>query len=295
MKRTQSEKGNTYREGIPHALKVLMYHRVVADRQLSHAHWTCLHVQQLRKQLEMLDRWGFTPITFQDYWLFLQGQLDLPRKPVILTFDDGYLDTYENAFPLLQEYGVKAVIFAIGNPQIRTNVWDEALKLPIAPLMEGKHLIEMHTAGFEIGAHSMNHAKLTTLNDEEASEEISRSRTLLETLVNAPVRSFSYPHGLVNEKVKSMVAEAGYNFGCAVFSGPATFGMEPYEIRRITIPGTIGFLGFGSRLLAPYQHYEWLLWKTRQTLLQIEKRRNGHKETWGVNKITKRGTDVYST
>ena len=96
------------------AVKVLMYHRVVEDKAISDAHWSCVYVEDFRRQLELLDRWGFTAITFEDYRLFQSGELNLPKKPVILTFDDGYLDTYTVVFPVLQEYGVKAVVFVLG-------------------------------------------------------------------------------------------------------------------------------------------------------------------------------------
>src|SRR3990172_10485191 len=101
----------TIGEGNPRKIKILMYHRIVDDKEANSKHWTCIHVREFRRQLESLERWGFTAITFDDYRLYLQGELNLPRKPVVLTFDDAYLDTYENAFPLLQEYGMRAVIF----------------------------------------------------------------------------------------------------------------------------------------------------------------------------------------
>lgn len=274
MKRKQFGNDKTSSEEIPGNLKVLMYHRIADDERLCQAHWTLVHLKAFRSQLELLDRWGFTAITFDDYRLFLEGELNLPRKPVILTFDDGYLDTYENAFPLLQEYGMKAVVFAIGNQQIKTNVWDRSLGLPTGPLVDGKQLVEMHAAGFEIGAHSLNHVKLTTLTGDEAWQEISCPKTILESLLNSTVRSFSYPYGLVNGKIKRMVADAGYTFACGVCTGPASFGVEPFEIRRIAVPGTMGPVGFGIRLLTPFQRYEWIRWKARESLIGFNGRSN---------------------
>jgi peptidoglycan/xylan/chitin deacetylase (PgdA/CDA1 family) len=263
-------------EGNPRVIKVLMYHRIVSDERLSHAHWTCVHVRDFRRQLELLDRWGFTTITFDDYNLYLAGELNLPRKPVILTFDDGYRDVYENAFPLLQEYGMRGVVFALGNRLIKTNVWDQAVGLRTAPLMDGQQLLEMHAAGFEIGAHSMSHPKLPALSTEAAWQEITRSRMLLEILLNSPVRSFSYPYGGVNESVKRMVADAGFTIACSVFTGPGTFGMEPYEIRRIAISSNTSTAGFAMRLLMPFQHYGWMRWKVSEVLSSFNGRHMGN-------------------
>ena len=193
---------------------------------------------------------------------------------MILTFDDGYLDTYHFAYPILREFGMKGVVFVLGDREIKTNIWDQHLGLPAAPLMEARQIVEMHAAGFEIGAHSMSHAKLTTLSREEAWEEIARARMVLEIFVNSAVRSFAYPYGLVNDTIKRMVSDAGYTMACSVFTGPATFGVEPYEIRRIAIQSTTSTVGFGMRLLTPFQSYEWIRWKAIYGLSVFDGRRS---------------------
>src|SRR5260221_5521386 len=109
-------------DSISRKIKVLMYHRVVDDERLARAHWMCTHIRDFRNQLRLLDRLGFTTITFDDYRLHLQGEVNLPRRPVILTFDDGYLDTYEAAFPALRESGMKAVVFVVADQQIMYNI-----------------------------------------------------------------------------------------------------------------------------------------------------------------------------
>jgi peptidoglycan/xylan/chitin deacetylase (PgdA/CDA1 family) len=257
----KAETNMTHGEGNPRSIKVLMYHRVVESDPPGRVHWTCVHTEEFRRHLQLLDHWGFTAITFDDYRLYLTGELNLPRKPVIITFDDGYSDVYRNAFPILQEFGMKAVVFVLGNREIKKNIWDQTLGLPSARLMGDQELVELHAAGFEIGAHSMNHMRLTTLTEEEAWEEISRARMVLEILVNSPVRTFSYPYGDVNAWVKKMVEDAGYTLACSVYSGPPTFGVEPFENRRISIPRAISSLGFGARLVGPYRHYNWVRWR----------------------------------
>jgi peptidoglycan/xylan/chitin deacetylase (PgdA/CDA1 family) len=263
-------------EGNPHAIKVLMYHRIVDDERLSRASWTCVHLREFRRQLHLLDRWGFTPITFEDYRLFINNELNLPRKPIIITFDDGYLDTYKFAFPLMKEFGMKGVIFVLGDRNIKTNSWDKSHGIHAAPLMEGYQIVEMHAAGFEIGAHSMSHAKLPLLPKDKAWEEISRSRIVLEILLNASVRTFSYPYGLLNKMAEKMVANAGFTLACSVYTGPAAFGVEPYQIRRIAIRSSTGPLAFGTIVQTPYQYYEWLRWKVRNAIFDLKDRRNGY-------------------
>jgi peptidoglycan/xylan/chitin deacetylase (PgdA/CDA1 family) len=244
-------------EGNPRAIKVLMYHRIVDDKRVSEKQWTSVHVHDFRRQLELLEQWGFTPITFRDYKLFLEGRLDLPKKPIIISFDDGYLDTYELALPLLLEFGFKAVIFVLGEKKVKTNYWDKNLEFAEAPLMNGRQIVELHEAGFEIGSHSLTHPRLPELVEDQVWEQVCRSRILLEILLDAPVHTFSYPYGLLTPVIKDAVKNAGYHFGCAVGSGPAVFGEDHYEIRRITISGRTTTAGFALRLLTPFQYYEW--------------------------------------
>ncbi len=252
----------------PKAIKVLIYHRVLQDPDDSRKHeYMCVYASDFRKHLRLLERWGFTSITFHDYHLYLKGELDLPRKPVIITFDDGYKDVFENAYPLLQKFGMKAVIFAIANSKILSNVWDHGSEHPASDLMTEHELLELHSAGHEIGSHSLSHPALPSISKEQLWEELSRSRMLLEILLNAPVRSVAYPYGLVNEEIKKIASEAGYFTGCGVYTGPAAFGEDPFEIRRILIRGTIGTFGFALRMLTPYEYYGWLRWKLRMIIL----------------------------
>lgn len=245
-------------------LKVLMYHHVVHERRVARDHWAIVHVDTFRKHLEWIERCGFTTITLEDYRLSLNGSLTLPKKPIIITFDDGYLNIYRYAFPILQEFGMKAVIFVLGDRNRKTNDW--RYEEPVTPLMDGRQILELHLAGFEIGSHSLTHTKLTEAKPEMSWNEIYYSRMTLESLLNAPVRSFSYPYGLVNDSVKKMVADAGYLTACGVYTGPAEFYNDPYDIRRITIYNNTGVFGILLRTCTPFQHFEWIRMKTKQSL-----------------------------
>ncbi len=248
-------------EGNPASIKVVMYHQIVSDEDTAPPMWYRLPVGKFHEHLEWLDRRGFTTITFEDYRLFRQGILNLPRRPVILTFDDGYYDNYKYAFPLLKQFGMRAVMFVLGNRKITQNTWDRDPVLSGERLMTDHEIIEMHQAGFEIGAHSYSHARLTDLPRVAAWEEIYYSRMRLEALLNSPVNSFAYPFGILNREIKGMVVDAGYTHACSVFSGPATFDSDSFEIRRMTITNSTGRAGLGVRLLLPYPHYQWTRWK----------------------------------
>ena len=252
-------------------IKVLMYHRIVADEDVSPGEREfCIDAKVFRSHLRILERMGFTAITFNDFDLFKRGELNLPRKPIILTFDDGYRDTYELAVPILREYGMKAVVFVIADPKIRMNDWDSGYDITPAPLMTPEQIVELHSAGFEIGSHSLTHPRLTQISRGQAWEEITRSRMLLEILINAPVRTFSYPYGLNNAAVCRLVRDAGYTYGCGVYSGPAAFGTDPFDIRRIAPSVDILPLGFWLQVVTPYERFEWMRWKMKQFVTRFD-------------------------
>lgn len=243
-------------------IKVLMYHRVLEQAPPEDTNWHYVLADEFRKQLKMMDKLGYTPITFYDYHLYLEDKLTLPKKPIIITFDDGYLDTYDIAMPILLEFNMSAVIFALGNRNLKRAVWEERDRQDRCPLMTDEQLEIADSLGFEIGAHSMNHLDLTKTKDDELYAEIVKSKKEIENLLAKPVYTFAYPYGRINEKIRKMAVDAGYTFACGVYTGPYRFGDDLFDIRRLAINYNTGTVQYLLRLLTPYQFIEWLYAKT---------------------------------
>jgi peptidoglycan/xylan/chitin deacetylase (PgdA/CDA1 family) len=239
-------------------IKVLMYHRIVPNGNGATDHWTCVRLEEFRSQLQILDRLGFTTITFHDYRLAQEGELELPLKPIILTFDDGYADIFDTALPAMQALGMKGVVFVLGNRKVQTNYWDQRNGIPHARLMTTEEIRRLRSSGFEIGSHSMNHPNLASICEDHAWREIADSRSVLETIFDCPVETFSYPYGLSTPRTRQMVADAGYSHACGVYTGPPSLDTSPYDIRRMTISRGLTALGFMTRLLTPYERLEWM-------------------------------------
>jgi len=257
--------------GDPGSVKVLAYHRIVKDDTIHPSLKSYVtNVEVFRSHLRILERGGFTAITFRDYDLYLRGEMNLPRKPVIISFDDGYRDTYELAYPILREYGMSATVFVVAAPTSPVNYWDRCDTCEPAPLMSPSQVLELHQAGIEIGSHSLTHPRLTEVSREQAWDEITRSRMLLEILLNSPVRTFCYPYGLVNRFVRDVVRQAGYTLGVGVYSGPARFGHDPFDIRRIHPSGSALSIGFRTQMSLPYERYCWAKFKLKELI------RGGH-------------------
>jgi glycosyltransferase involved in cell wall biosynthesis len=231
-------------------MRVLLYRRIVP-------------ALRFRDQLQFLEKWRYTPVTFNDLRLIDEGELIMPRKPIILTFDGGHQDIYDEAIPLLQEFGMKAVVFVRAESAAAPGTRDDGSGDPRVPLMNERNILELHQNGFEIGSNTLTRPRLTTLSREEAWDEISRSRMKLEIMLNARVHTFAYPHGLLNGILKEMVAAAGYRYACSAWSGPMNFMSDPFEIRRIEVSSTAGWTEFAAKVAGPYPAYHWLKSKAR--------------------------------
>lgn len=212
-------------------IPVLMYHRVVDAPVACSRYNIYVTREEMDWQLAALQRRGFTTTTFRDLW---QGEK--PRKPVILTFDDGYQDNHDNLLPLLQKYRAKAVIYALGDRGIRDNAWDIPAGEPPAPLMDDAQLRACHDSGLiEIGSHGLRHSHLPTLTDTELQRELQESKYHLERVTNAPILSFAYPYGDYGDREAAAVTQAGYQFGIGTVNGPRRFVEDRFRIRRITM------------------------------------------------------------
>lgn len=246
-------------------IKVLMYHRIIEKGMKDKANEYSVCIDDFRNHLKVLETLNFTPITFLDYKLYLDDQLTLPKNPIILTFDDGYLDTFELAIPALLDFDMRAVIFVMGDRSLKRANWDEDKGEVGGKLMSNEQILTASSLGFEIGAHSMNHKVLTELSEIELRQEIMDSMKSVESVLGKKIQSFAYPYGSTDERVTRITRECGFTFGCGVYTGPPVFGEDFYDFRRLSITSHTGILRFLLYLTTPYQYIEWLYskWKNQ--------------------------------
>jgi peptidoglycan/xylan/chitin deacetylase (PgdA/CDA1 family) len=142
-----------------------------------------------------------------------------------VTFDDGIRDNYEVALPVLERLGVKATFF------VTTGYVGGLFPASVGrcPMMTWSQIRELGRLGHEIGAHTVNHVKLTQVSPEVAAAEIVDSKRVLEDALGAEVVSFAYPKGRLDDRIASMVAEAGFRW--AVTTEPALVGPNPDWLR----------------------------------------------------------------
>jgi peptidoglycan/xylan/chitin deacetylase (PgdA/CDA1 family) len=182
---------------------------------------------QFESHLAYLRRSGYETISFIELAYAVAQHANLPAKPIIITFDDGYRDHYENAFPLLRKYDYEATFFIFTEPIQTANVdylsWDM--------------VAEMHQAGMEFGSHSHTHPDLRNRNIDFVKNEILTSKQLIEAHIDEPVRIFCYPAGRYDDLTMQVIKEAGF-WGAVTTQWGAAHSLENrFELPRIRVRG----------------------------------------------------------
>ena len=231
---------------------VVMYHRVINKSENEGIHGTYIYENIFREHMKYLKDNNFSMITFKDLnnigW---RNRFDKNKKYIIITFDDGYVDNYELAFPILKEFNFKATIFLMGESTY--NEWDvKADGEKSFPLMSVEMIKEMQDYGIEFGAHTFNHPKLNKLSNDEIKHQIVDVKKPLEEKIGREIITFAYPYGILNDYAKKMVEEAGYTFGVATDSGSVCLSDDLYQIRRIAIFPNTNLFSFKRKVKGNY-------------------------------------------
>ena len=241
----------------PKNFKVLMYHRVLEDRPAKTSPWHYVTTDEFEQQMKWLDLLGYNTITFEDYQMYLEGKLTLPKKSIMITFDDGYLDTFTNALPIMRKYNMRGVIFVMGDRSLEFTNWEGDNEEAVCELMSDEQVRIADSHGFEIGAHSYHHLDLYDLNLKKVRDQVSKSRDSLNETLGKEILSFAYPYGRVNSEVQEIVKEEGFKFGCGVYTGPPKFFDNRYDIRRLAIEQPVSLFSFLLKILTPIEYLHW--------------------------------------
>ena len=216
-----------------YAVPTLMYHAVSDDI------WGTAELfvrpSEMEKQLQYLTEHGYTTITFED--LYRIGEIE---KPVLLTFDDGYDDNYENLFPLLKKYNCKATIFII------TRSYEKGGDPTATHKMTKQQMKEMSDSGLvSIQSHTRTHRRLGELSADEQEEELRRSRLQLLRCTGKLPFVLCYPEGSYNSDTLA-VAPDFYRFGLKMTGGLYRTSDDPFQVNRYYISRNTTLSTFAS-------------------------------------------------
>jgi peptidoglycan/xylan/chitin deacetylase (PgdA/CDA1 family) len=160
-----------------------------------------VHPDTFREQMEILVRRAAPVVPLE--------QICSTPGGVAITFDDGFQNFYDRAFPILAQYRLPATVFVVSGYCGRSNDWPTQSKtgIPILPLMPWSQLREIAAAGISLGAHSVTHPYLSRLPLAEVEQEWDRCREEIEQRTGRPVTTAAYPYGDSNERVRACAGE----------------------------------------------------------------------------------------
>lgn len=191
-------------------------------------------------QMEYLANNGYTTLTFQDLEYHLSNNIPLPKKPVVITFDDGHVTVLNNAQSTLKKFNQKAVVFVV------TDYINQS------GYLSDDSITQLIRAGnIEIGSHTMKKVRLADVPREEMERDLRLSKEALEKKFPIKVISFSYPFANFSDGVASYSKLAGYKYGVLSDEKIAVFPFEnPVKVSRIRITKEMSQNDF-VRLLEP--------------------------------------------
>lgn len=223
-------------DGLKLSVPILMYHYVSTPPDGADPIRRDLSVtpDQFEAQLAFLRRNGYQTITMKDLTYALAGHTTLADKPIIISFDDGYRDNYENAFPLLRKYGYVGVFF----------VFTQVIDTYNVSYLTWEMVKEMHQAGMEFGSHSYRHSDLANRDVDFLVYEILGSKEAIEERIGEPVRFFSYPSGRYDELTIRVLDSAHFWGAVTTQWGIEHAFPDRFEMLRIRVRGndTVGDL-----------------------------------------------------
>ena len=188
---------------------------------------------RFRDQLDCLRRAGYRFIHPDELVAYLDGRAGLPRRPLLVTFDDCYTDLLDEALPELLERGIPAVAFAVSGRS--SNLWDQAAGARALPLLDARGLEALARSGVEIGAHSRTHRSLSAVDRAELAGETAGAAADLERAGLARPRLFAYPHGDWSPAVLREIERAGYAAAFTVTPGRVCRASGRYTLPRVDV------------------------------------------------------------
>lgn len=205
---------------------ILMYHSVNPPASYNMPMLT-VSPRTFEKQMRFLREHNYNVITLEALANLIRGKKRIPSKTLTITLDDGYRDSYTHAFPILKKYQMPATIFIIINEVGRAQ----------GDRLSWEEIKEMRDSGLiTFGSHTLGPEPLVNIkSDTLVKSQIFDSKKILEEKLARPVNCFSYPEGLLNFRIRSLVQEAGYKVAVSTRPGKQYHNNDIFVLRRLRI------------------------------------------------------------
>jgi peptidoglycan/xylan/chitin deacetylase (PgdA/CDA1 family) len=217
---------------------VLLYHHVVPNP----SNFIAISPDTFERQMKYLKDNGFESITQAQMSEFIYKGAALPAKPVLITFDDGRQNQWDNAVPIMKKYGFTATFFVVQN-------WTKSNS---DTTMNAAKLRKLADQGFDIGSHTISHRPMQSWKGEtkpayykRLTKQAVASKAYIEKASGKPCIAMAYPAGYFDTWTGDLLADNGYQLGYTVVPGVNTFGgQSPFKLRRTDIGRGTSFSSF---------------------------------------------------
>jgi peptidoglycan/xylan/chitin deacetylase (PgdA/CDA1 family) len=228
-------------------IPILMYHQVTPNPMPQFRRYTVTSAR-FAAQMNWLAFAGYTTISLDDLCAWRTQRASLPKRPIIITFDDGYQECVEHSVPQMARHGFTAIFYLVAGLSGGASSW----LLPELgcefPLLDWKTARQLLKSGFYCGAHTMSHPRLADVSASACCGELLDCRRVLEDQLSVEVRHLAYPYGSYDENVRQIAAEAGYVSACSTRKGLSDADDDLLALHRVPVYGHDTLTDFICRL-----------------------------------------------
>jgi peptidoglycan/xylan/chitin deacetylase (PgdA/CDA1 family) len=212
-------------------INILLYHQI-GEMPTIDTNLDCFcSTTEFYRQMDFLKQSDFRVISLKTAIDLAFNAKEINANYIVITFDDGCEKFYDTTFPILDSFNFPATVYPITG-FLGDFVTLRGKSYPHLKILSERMLLELSKVGVEIGAHTVNHLKLTNTSEKEAEFQIKYSKEYLEQLLGKKIDSFSYPHGDYNTNTIRMVKESGFTNALTCKSGFAQDAQSIFEIPR---------------------------------------------------------------
>lgn len=227
-------------------LPILMYHRIAPSGPPALETYRVAPAR-FEEQLDYLKEAGFRSVGLAEWGEAMRSRRPLRGRRVLITFDDGYRDFAEYAWPLLRRYGFQAMVFLVADRVGATNEWDGDFGGTV-PLLGWNDVRRLQREGVEFGSHTATHAHLTGLSVEDITREAARSRAVLGRELGSDVTAISYPYGNHDPVVTHLAGACGYTYGLTSHYAASGLTDDPLALPRLCVLDSDRLAEFAAKL-----------------------------------------------
>lgn len=206
-------------------IPVLMYHNLTIATSTTDS--LAMPEKTFKAHMGYIAKNGYNTISMDQLNNYIRNKTSLPSKPVLVTFDDGYVSNYTLAYPILKANKQKATVFMIA-AYINTN----------KRFLTSKQIKVMDANGIRVENHTNKHEKLATLTYANQLATITKTKQVLEKLLGRKVNYIAYPYGSYNSNTIKAAKIAGCTMGLSTEAGLTSREDNVYSINRIFVNGT---------------------------------------------------------